>query len=97
MEILILLLLLFLPSVLALLRGNNNAPAVVFVNLFLGWTIIGWFVALMMAMGGGKKAQPVYVVAASQSYTPTHTPYTPDDWAGSRRLVPLNTIEGEKR
>jgi hypothetical protein len=40
----------FLPFIVALLRSHN--PGGVFVvNLLLGWTLIGWAVALVMACG----------------------------------------------
>jgi hypothetical protein len=43
------------PSLFAYHRSNYNTGAVVVVNLFLGWTFIGWVVALAMALGGRKK------------------------------------------
>ena len=42
----------FAPTILALLRGKRHPGATVVVNLFLGWTFIGWVVALAMAFGG---------------------------------------------
>lgn len=47
--ILILLLLYFLPTVVAYWRGSNNIVGVGLVNLLAGWTIIGWVAALVMA------------------------------------------------
>ena len=40
-------LLYFLPSLIA--RKNPNVSSVFLVNLFLGWTLVGWVVALKMA------------------------------------------------
>ncbi len=40
-----------LPWAVAATRGKANEPAVAAINLFLGWTVIGWFVALSMACG----------------------------------------------
>ena len=41
----------FLPTFLAMIRhkrkGHRNENAIVIVNLFLGWTFIGWVVALV--------------------------------------------------
>ena len=51
--VLIVMLLFFLPSIAAVLRGRNNPGSVIVVNLFLGVTGIGWVVALAMAFGGG--------------------------------------------
>lgn len=38
----------FLPTIIALARGANGC-AVFFLNLILGWTLIGWVVAFAMA------------------------------------------------
>ena len=40
-------LLYFLPFVVAVNRGHKNATAIFVLNLFLGWTMIGWVVALV--------------------------------------------------
>jgi hypothetical protein len=42
----------FIPSIVAGSRHTLNSGAVVVVNLFLGWTFIGWVVALAMASSG---------------------------------------------
>jgi hypothetical protein len=39
----------FLPTIIALARKVRNQGSVVVINLFLGWTLIGWVVALAMA------------------------------------------------
>ncbi len=39
----------FLPSLVAAFRGHHNAQAICVVNLFLGWTFIGWVVSLAWA------------------------------------------------
>ncbi|KJK59256.1 membrane protein [Saccharothrix sp. ST-888] len=44
----------FVPTVIAFLRGTRNKGAVLVVNLFLGWTFIGWVVALAMSFGGAR-------------------------------------------
>jgi hypothetical protein len=43
------LVLYFLPTIIALARKVTNQGSVVVINLFLGWTLIGWVVALAMA------------------------------------------------
>ena len=40
----------WLPSLVAWRRHAPSVGSVVVVNLFLGWTVIGWIVALVMAM-----------------------------------------------
>jgi hypothetical protein len=40
----------FLPSILALARSKRDTTAIVLLNFFLGWTMIGWVVALVWAV-----------------------------------------------
>jgi len=43
-------LLYFLPWLIAFGRGHKNTTAIFVVNLFFGWTFIGWVVALIWAV-----------------------------------------------
>lgn len=49
-------LLYMLPWAVAETRGKSNALAIGLVNLLLGWTLIGWIVALVMACGSHQVA-----------------------------------------
>jgi hypothetical protein len=40
----------FLPSILALARNKRDTTAILVLNLFLGWTAIGWVIALIWAL-----------------------------------------------
>ena len=40
----------FLPSLIASKRDHHQGGAIVMINLFLGWTLIGWVLALAMSM-----------------------------------------------
>ena len=40
------------PWAVATTRGKANADAIGFLNLALGWTVIGWLLALAMALRG---------------------------------------------
>ncbi len=40
----------FLPAIVAAVRHTHNATGILLLNLFLGWTLIGWIVALVMAL-----------------------------------------------
>ncbi len=42
-------LLYFLPSIIALAKSKRDLLAIFLLNLFLGWSVIGWFVALIWA------------------------------------------------
>ncbi len=39
----------FLPSIIALARSKRDTLAIFLLNLFLGWSVIGWIVALVWA------------------------------------------------
>lgn len=45
-----------LPWAIATTRGKANAPVIGAINFFTGWTVIGWFVALGMAVGSHRVA-----------------------------------------
>jgi hypothetical protein len=40
----------FLPTIIASKRQHRNLASISLVNIFLGWTFIGWFVALLWAI-----------------------------------------------
>jgi hypothetical protein len=40
----------FLPAIIAAVRHTHNSTGILLLNLFLGWTMVGWFVALLMAI-----------------------------------------------
>jgi len=40
---------LFLPTGVAAIRNHPNTLAIFFLNLFLGWTFVGWVAALVWA------------------------------------------------
>lgn len=40
----------FLPAVIAKVRGKRNMGAIFALNLFLGWTLVGWVIAFVWAL-----------------------------------------------
>jgi hypothetical protein len=40
----------FLPAIIAAARHTHNVTGILLLNIFLGWTVVGWFVALLMAL-----------------------------------------------
>jgi hypothetical protein len=40
----------FLPAILAFARNKRDATAILILNFFLGWTMIGWVIALVWAL-----------------------------------------------
>jgi len=47
--LLIVLLVYFLPTMVAQGRGHRQATPIFLVNIFLGWTFLGWVAALVWA------------------------------------------------
>jgi hypothetical protein len=41
----------WIPTIVAVIRKMPNTGSIVVINLFLGWTCIGWIVSLAMAGG----------------------------------------------
>lgn len=39
----------FLPSIIALIRSKRDLLSIFLLNFFLGWTMIGWIIALVWA------------------------------------------------
>ena len=44
----------FIPLILAATESRPNTAAIGALNLLLGWTFIGWVIALVWAMTKGK-------------------------------------------
>ena len=45
----------FFPVIVAASKNRSNTSAIVVTNLFLGWTVIGWVIALIWATTDGRK------------------------------------------
>jgi hypothetical protein len=70
-------LLYWLPAFIAYRRNTVNKGGVLIVNLFFGWTFIGWVIALAMAMGGSihqEPAEPVVIYAQNIYRSQEHSP-----------------------
>lgn len=39
----------FLPTIIAMMRGHHNKFPIFLVNLFFGWSLLGWVIALIWA------------------------------------------------
>ena len=48
----------FLPAIVAFARSKRDAGAILVLTLFLGWTAIGWVIALVWAL---KQDVPVVI------------------------------------
>jgi hypothetical protein len=54
--ILFLVALYFAPVIVAAVRAIHNGGGVIVVNVLFGWTLIGWVIALVMALTGETQA-----------------------------------------
>jgi hypothetical protein len=65
----------WVPTIVAVIRRNGlpNLGSIVIINLFLGWTLVGWVAALAMASRSAP-TQPQYVVPPGWSPGPGQQP-----------------------
>ncbi|WP_042722292.1 superinfection immunity protein [Flavobacterium sp. B17] len=47
----------FLPTLVAYRRKKSNVDAIFTLNLFLGWSVIGWAIALFLALSNKESNQ----------------------------------------
>jgi len=75
----------FLPSIIASVRKVPNLGSVIVINIFLGWTFIGWIVALAMAMRSPLTPVQVHMYGGGVPMTPGVQQY-PDGTAPGAAL-----------
>ena len=88
-----------LPWAIAATRGKSNAGAIGLLNFFVGWTVIGWIAALVMACSAHQIAAVAPSVTVFQGVAvhpypqspapayPVHQP-TPSAWpAGPAQVI----------
>lgn len=46
----------FIPTIFAMNRNHRNRGSIMVLNLFFGWSFIGWVVALMWSMSGNVES-----------------------------------------
>ena len=68
----------FLPTIIALVRKKRNTAAIVVLNLLVGWTVVGWIVALVWALA---QDTPAVAVTNVTNYSP------PPVTAGEQNMV----------
>lgn len=51
---LVLFALYFTPAIVAFAKKKKNTTSIVILNVFLGWTLVGWVVALVWATAHEK-------------------------------------------
>lgn len=55
----------FLPSFIAYTRKNINFTAILLVNLFFGWTFVGWIGCLIWSLVTLQQPQPPQVIVVN--------------------------------
>ena len=76
----------FLPAIVAFDRKHNNTVPIVLVNIFTGWTGIGWLVALIWAFSDNTKLLQTKVAIEQAEKIATATRDTPEP-ANNNKLV----------
>ena len=61
----------FLPTVYAFVKHSKNVVGIFVLNLFLGWTFVGWVIALVWALREGER--PVMPAAQQQLIVTPHS------------------------
>ena len=61
----------FFPTIIAAARRKTGKAQVLIVNLFLGWTFIGWVIALVMAFGSDNTTNVTVVQTVAQDKSET--------------------------
>ncbi|MEW7291479.1 superinfection immunity protein [Aquimarina sp. 2304DJ70-9] len=51
----------FIPSIIALLRMKKNLVAIIALNFFLGWSLIGWVISLVWSLSSDSKPTKIIV------------------------------------
>ncbi len=87
----------FLPSIIAFYKGKSNTLAIVLLNLFLGWSFIGWLVALIWAVSKDKEIQQVIVHNNVYSEYKTINPVKPQhiDNEGMQKMLSSRGVKKE--
>ena len=93
----------FLPSIIALFRSKSNTTAIVMLNLFLGWTFIGWVVALIWAVTKDREMQTIVVNNNAYSDNKTINPLISQPIAenfqnnGNQKILSSQEVKSEEK
>ncbi len=62
MAALLVIALYLLPTIVAISRKMPNMGSTIVINVLLGWTFVGWIIALAMACGSQHRGQPQIII-----------------------------------
>src|SRR6266568_2378630 len=78
-----------LPVIIGCIRRVPDLGSVIVINILLGWTLVGWVVALALALRSAASPHPVVqVVQNAPSGRPSAGPPPPDRPSPPDRLPP---------
>jgi len=66
-----------IPTVIAIMRKKQNIAVIVVINILLGWSFVGWVVALVMALSNDQVQQITIVNQQGQNPSTVITPQQP--------------------
>ncbi|HEY0266717.1 MAG TPA: superinfection immunity protein [Rhizomicrobium sp.] len=55
----------WLPTLIAIVRRAPSALGIAALNFFLGWTVVGWIMALVWALAASPQPQVIVIDAAT--------------------------------
>lgn len=67
--VIIIIVLYFVPTITAYENKKKNKQSILVINTFLGWTFIGWIVALAMAVG--KDSEKTVIMQQNEQVSAT--------------------------
>ncbi len=74
----------FLPTIVAVIRDHKNMGAIGVLNVFLGWTLVGWAGALAWACTNPVDTPSVVVMQAPIAPISTPQGWYPDPYGSGR-------------
>jgi len=89
----------FLPSFNASSRKHPNTSSIVLLNLFLGWTLIGWVASLVWSASSIAKPEPAVAPVAHSTPSEDGDKYQKIERLGSlkdRGLITEDEYQAEK-
>lgn len=82
----------FVPTAIAIERSSQRPEFIFFLNLFTGWTVVGWFWALAESLGDAHRQREQFVAQQLAAPAPQREPFlTPDIY----RQEPLRYFVGK--
>jgi hypothetical protein len=76
----------FLPAIVAHIRKHPQETAIGLLNIFLGWTLLGWVVALVWSATAQPIAAPVRQLEPGENPYKDGTPQA-QQWVTDRRTI----------